>query len=201
MPVGAGGKPATPPAGAGGFKPGGGAAAQKPATPPSEPPAGAEPKKGNKGLLIVIILLLVLVLAGGGGFAVWFFLFRTPAEPVPVVETPATEKPLGSATLSSGDSISINLADGHYMRFAATVYFDSEIESGGSGENAAPVDPSPLRDAAIAVFRNQDYDKVCLENSAIEESKEKIIAKLNELPFEGWHNHVVRIDYTDFACQ
>lgn len=199
MPVGVGGKPAAPPGG-GGFKPGG-AAPIKPVSPPIEAPAGAKKGGGGKKILLILIVVLLVLGLAGGGVALFFMLTgsKNQAETTQVVN--AKDKELGTVALTSGEVLNINLSDGHFLAFGATAYFSADVKAESSGHGGgSEMDATPFRDAAISVFMGQEMETLCSPRGKLE-SQNKLLDALNALKIEPWHENVVMIKYSTFACQ
>ena len=98
----------------GNTKIGGGARARR-ARPRPTAPKAKKPKKSKKKLLI-IVLVAVLALGGGGAY---LFLGKGGGEPA---AAPAPEK---GAVLTI-DPVSLNLAEGHYLRLGLALQLTDE---------------------------------------------------------------------------
>lgn len=144
-------------------------------------------KKSKKKLLIVIIVVVVLVAAGAG---YWFVLKpgsaatdgagasqSAPAEPEP--------KP---GTVLAIDSISINLAGGHYLRLGLALQLTADVKE----------DPDTARalDLAIALFSQQPLEEVS-DEAKREALKAQLLSEL-EKAYEG---EVMDVYFTDFVTQ
>jgi flagellar FliL protein len=80
-----------------------------------ETPAEA-PKKSKKMLMIIVIALVVL---GGGGAGAFLMMTGDSAEA-------AEEKPVKGAVVAMDSALTINLADGHYLKLAFTLQATEE---------------------------------------------------------------------------
>ncbi|MDO5672845.1 MAG: flagellar basal body-associated FliL family protein [Actinomycetaceae bacterium] len=193
MPVGTGAptpRPATPPP------------RTPPKVPPRTPPAarpgggGAAPEplgeeQGGKGgkLKLIIIIAAVLVVLGAIGVAVYLFFFAGSGEAKE--DVPVTKK-VGSVAMSTGDQMNINLQDGNFLAFQATIYFDDKVE-------AAP-DPTPARQVALNIFMGGDAEKLNTPRG-MEEKKELYLEELNKLQIEQYKDHVVEVFFSVYSFQ
>jgi flagellar FliL protein len=159
----------------GGGKIGGGAAAKE--APAPEP----EPAKKSKKKLVLVIGAVVLVLAGaaayvllgmGGGEA-------EAAEPAPEPGAVVAVEP-----------ISLNLAQGHYLRLGFSLQMT--LEAGGHGEP----DPGKAVDAAIALFSGRTVAEVS-DPATRETLKGEFLHELEEL----YHGEVMDVYLTNYVTQ
>lgn len=195
MPVGVGAKPA-----GGAAK---SAAPAKPAAPPSAPPAGSEGKKGGPIKLIIVIVVVVVllvslavgtlfllkalgILGGGGGGG------EGQAEPTPI----KTELKLGTVTVSTGEPLNVNLADG-FLSFQATLYFDESVTAEG---HSGDLDASPARAVALNLFKGMKKEELN-KPGAIQELEKKYLDSINKEMIPPYDGHVVQVRFTTFAYQ
>ena len=117
-------------------------------------PAGAEPdgekKKRKKPKKIVLIIGVVAILAIAG--AAYFFLLKPKADPS--AAPPPTPAPIAGKIITV-EPISINLADGHYLRLGMGL----QLIEGVGGEAGGP-DPARALDAAIALYSGHTVAEV-----------------------------------------
>lgn len=153
-----------------------------PSTPSNEEPE--EPKKKSKKKLLIIVLAAVLLL-GGGGAAYFFLLAPKGGEEAAVVEEPEPEP----GAVVAVDSISINLAGGHYLRLGLGLQLTAE-----AGEETP--DTARALDLAIALFSQRSVDEVSdlAQRAAL---KEELVHQLEEA-YEG---EVMDVYFTDFVTQ
>jgi flagellar FliL protein len=137
----------------------------------------AAPKKKSKKLMI-IVLGAVLLLGGGGGA---FFLMgsggEAEAEPKP---EPGVVIPL--------DAVTINLADGHYLKIKIALQATAEVHEEPDGSKAL--------DRTIAYFS----DRKIAELSSAEgrkKAKEELVHEVEEA-YEG---EIMDIYFTEFVMQ
>ncbi|MEV7972398.1 flagellar basal body-associated FliL family protein [Cellulomonas sp. NPDC089187] len=163
----------------GGQKIGGGKIGGAPAT---EQPAEETPKKKSKKLLLIIVALVVVI-----GAAAAYFLVLKPgggeaaAEPEPEPGEILTVEP-----------ISLNLADGHYLRLGFAVQMSADAAADGHGE----LDSSKAVDTAIALFSGKSVGEVSGGDSRIA-LKDEFLALLNE----AYHDDVLEVNYTNYVTQ
>ncbi|PWJ52583.1 flagellar FliL protein [Quadrisphaera granulorum] len=140
--------------------------------------AGA--KKGKKKLFL-IIGVAALALAGGG----YYFLFMkgAPAEAAPV-EKP---KPVAGAVVSI-DPISINLAEGHYLKLGLALQQTAEVT-----EN---VDGSQALDTAIELYSGKSMAELSDPTS-----REAVKKELSEKIEKKYEDKVMDVYFTQYVMQ
>src|SRR3954462_6437611 len=116
----------------------------------------AAPKKGGKKKLIIILLALVLL--GGGGGGAYFMFFAKKGE----------SKPVAGAVVAL-EAITINLADGHYLK--------GRIALQATDSAGEEVDGSKALDILIAQFSNKSVAELS-SNTAREEARKALEAKV-----------------------
>ncbi|WP_127126448.1 flagellar basal body-associated protein FliL [Georgenia sp. SYP-B2076] len=136
--------------------------------------ADAPPRRRKKWLLAVVA---VVVLA-----AVAFVLLRPPAGEA---ATPAAPEP---GIVVPIDPISVNLTDGHYLRFGFTMQMTKEA--------TAEVQTAKALDIAIEVFSGRDPAELN-DPARRAELKNELLRQLSEA-FEG---QVMDVYLTDFVTQ
>lgn len=139
----------------------------------------AEPKPKKKLKLIIIIAVAVLVV----GAAAWFFFLKGPSEP----EAEPAPEPGEVLTV---EAMSINLADGHYLRLGLGLQL--VLDAGAHG----PVDAAPARDAAIALFSGRTVAEI-----ADPTTREALKAELTETLKVAYHEEVMDVYLTDYVTQ
>lgn len=152
----------------------------KPAAP--EPEATEEKAKGGKKKL-VLVLVAVLVLGGGAGW--WFLLGPGAGEQAEVAE-PAPEP--GEVVVV--EPISLNLADGHYLRLGLGLQLT--VDAGGHG----PVDTARALDHAIDLFSGRKVSEV-----SSTEGRDALKAELLTRLEEAYHGEVMDLYFTDYVTQ
>lgn len=145
---------------------------------PAEPPAAEKKPKRSKKLLVVV-LAAVLVLGGGAGY--WFFLRPTSGTPK------AHPTPVPGEVLTV-DAISINLADGHYLRLGMGLQLTK-------GTKTAP-NPSQALDLAITEFSGRSVAEV-----SDPATRTKLKAELLTSLEKAYKGEVMDVYLTNFVTQ
>ena len=162
--------------------------------------AAATPEKGKNKLIPIIIGVLVLVIAAG---AYWFLMGpgaagATEEEDAHAEDTAHAEPSYTLGEIVTVESISINLAGGHYLRIGlglqqATV---EGADAGGGHGSEAELSTAKALDAAIALFSGRTIEE--LSDPVIREDlKHELAEELKEI----YHYEVVDVYYTDFVTQ
>lgn len=138
---------------------------------------GGDASGGKKKKLLLVVLVLVVV----AGAAVWFLFLRgagaAEAEPERVPGDVVAMEP-----------ISINLADGHYLRIGIAL----QAVEGGHG---AP-EGSKALDLTIAAFSGRSTAELA-DPAVREEIKKHLVEKLDE----AYHHEVMDVYFTEFVTQ
>jgi flagellar FliL protein len=140
------------------------------------------PKPGGKKKLIIIALIAALAL-GGGGYAGYriFAPHKATAEPAP---TPGV--------VSILDAITINLADGHYLKLKLTLQATTDA--------AEPPDGSKALDIAISLYSNRNQAEL-LSNEGRAKAKAELVAKIVEAYTVEKKKEVMDVYFTTFVIQ
>jgi flagellar FliL protein len=157
----------------GGNKIGGGTASS---TPPAAE-AEAPPKKKRTLLLLV---LAVLVLAAGA--AAYLLLGRGGGEP-------AAEKAPEKGAVLTVDPVSLNLADGHYLRLGLALQLTAEA-------GTETPDTARALDAAIALFSGRTVAEV-----SDPATRDALTAQLTDQLAEAYDGEVMDVYLTDYVTQ
>ncbi|MCG2802673.1 MAG: flagellar basal body-associated FliL family protein [Cellulomonas sp.] len=165
----------------GGGKIGGGSS-----TPPAEEPAAGK-KKGGKGgskkkLLLIVGPILVIAIAA----AVYFLVLA----PKSGAGTPAATPAPSPGVVLTIDPISVNLAEGHYLRIGLALQLTDKV-----GEKEKPT-PAKALDAAITLFSGHTVAEV--SDPATRESFRAELEKSLEEIYEG---EVMGVYFTNFVTQ
>lgn len=144
------------------------------------PAAAAEEPKPKKNIKRVVIIAAAVLVVGA---AAWFFLLRGPSEPA------AEPEPEPGDTLTI-EAMSINLADGHYLRLGLGLLLT--VDAGGHGT----IDAAPARDAAIALFSGRTVAEI-----ADPTTREALKAELTETLKIAYHEEVIDVYLTDYVTQ
>jgi flagellar FliL protein len=144
-----------------------------------EVPAEA-PKKSKKMLMIIVIA--VVVLAGGGAGAFFMMKGSSTAEAAPKkgVVTPIDQ------------ALTINLADGHYLKLAFSLQQTADA--------AEAVDTSEALELAIDEYTGKTVAELSTEKGR-EELKSDLLAKVVKTYTVDGTKEVMDIYYTSFVTQ
>jgi flagellar FliL protein len=143
----------------------------------------AEAPKKSKKMLIIIVAAVVLL--GGGGAGAFFMLKGDKAEakatPVKGIVTPIEE------------ALTINLADGHYLKLNFAL---QETEEAGT----EAVDTSEAINLAIDEYTGKDIAELSTEKGR-DAAKEELLAKIEKAYVEDGKHLIMDIYYTSFVTQ
>ncbi len=150
-------------------------------------PVDEAPGKKGKKKLIAVLLVVVLVAAGAG---YWFVLKPKAATPdgATAAQSAPAEPEQKPGTVLAIDSISINLAGGHYLRLGLALQLTADVKE----------DPDTARalDLAIALFSQQPLEEVS-DEAKREALKAELLGELKDA-YEG---EVMGVYFTDFVTQ
>ncbi len=146
--------------------------------PPAPEPA---PATTSRKRLVVVVLVVVLVL---GGAAAYYFLGVRGGAAEPAAEP----EPVAGAVVAV-EPISMNLADGHYLRLGFELQLTEE-----AGEETP--DTGKAVDAAIALFSGRSVSEVS-DAAKREELKAELLHQIAEL-YEG---EVMDLYLTNYVTQ
>ena len=141
-------------------------------------PAGKRKKK-------LVLLLGGLLLLGGGG-AAWFLLLGPGAGSAEAAEPEHEEVELGDVV--AVEPISINLADGHYLKLGLGLQTVAEVAHAPDGSLAL--------DAAISLYSGRSMEEL-YDPTAREALKEELVHTLEE----SYHHDVVDVYFTEYVMQ
>ncbi|HWS35062.1 MAG TPA: flagellar basal body-associated FliL family protein [Actinoplanes sp.] len=145
--------------------------------------AAAEAPKKSKKMLMIIIAVALLVVGGGGAGA--FFMFRG--------DTAAAEAPKKGIVTAAESTITVNLADGHYLKLGFALQ-----QTEDSGEEA--VDLSEAYQLAIDEYTGRTVEELSTAEGR-EKLKADLLAKLIKTYTEDDVQKVMDIYYTSFVTQ
>ncbi|WP_167586843.1 flagellar basal body-associated FliL family protein [Kineococcus rubinsiae] len=160
--------------------------------------AADAPAGGKKKKLIVVGLGAVLLL-GGGGAGTYMMMKPAAAAEKPVEEV------LVAGDVTALDPITVNLADGHYLKLGLAL--QATLSTGGGHEGGGGPDGSKALDLAIAEFSGlstAELSNAEQRQHYKDELQEKIITAYEEEPAkEGEHPHkvIMGIYFTQFVTQ
>jgi flagellar FliL protein len=139
------------------------------------------PKKGKKKL--IMILVIVLVALGGGGAGGYLMFAPKSAE---------AEEVLVAGIVVPLDAVTINLADGHYLKLKMTLQATDKAHEAPDGSKAL--------DAAISLFSNMD-SKELLTNEGREKYKKQLKEKVVAAYTVEKEKEIMDVYYTTFVIQ
>ncbi len=143
------------------------------------------PKKKSKKMLMIIILAVVLLGAGGAGG--WFFFLKGDAAEA------AEPELVKGAVVAIEDTMTINLADAHYLKLGFALQMTEE-----AGEEE--VDLAEARDLAIDNYTGMELAELETEKGRLK-AKEELLEKI-EKAYNVDHKHLVMgIYFTSFVTQ
>lgn len=141
-----------------------------------KPADGAEAPKKSKKKLIIIILAAVLLL--GGGASGYFFVFAGDG----------TEPPPEPGVVVQLDAITVNLADGHFLKISIALQATADAHEEPDGSKAL--------DLLISEFSNRSVAELS-SNGARDEAKKSLKKKVEK----AYHGEVMDIYFTEFVMQ
>jgi flagellar FliL protein len=141
----------------------------------TEEPTAAPSRRNRKPL--VLIGAGVAAVAGGAG---WFLTRPDSA--------PAAEPEVELGVVQTVEPVSINLADGRYLRLGLGLQLTALVEE--------DVDPSRALDTAIALFSQRPVTEI-----STPEGREALKAELGLQLAEAYEGEVVDVYFTNFVYQ
>ncbi len=149
---------------------------------------GAAKKGGGKKMIIVIAATAVVVLLAAG------LVFKMVLGPK---ETPKDLSKEPGAVVNLKEAMTLNLADGKYLKMGLALQLSEEATLKAGGEKAlATFDGSKARDAAIGVLGHYTMDQLLKP-----ENKEKAQSALSKEVNERYEGKVIKVYFTDFVMQ
>ncbi|MFI5493161.1 flagellar basal body-associated protein FliL [Actinoplanes sp. NPDC051859] len=149
-----------------------------------EKDAAAEaPKKSSKMLIIIVAAVLLL---GGGGAGAYFMFFKGD-------KAEAVEEPVKGAVIAIKDPLTINLAEGHYLKMGFAMQMTEE-----AGEEE--VDTAEAINLAIDQYTGMEIAE--LESDKGREGAKKELLEKIEKAYNVDDKHLVMgIYFTSFVTQ
>jgi flagellar FliL protein len=138
-------------------------------------------KNGKKKLVIIAVITLLALAGGGGGGYLIFAPKKAHAEPEP---TPGVVSVL--------DAVTINLADGHYLKLKMTLQATTEAAEAPDGSKAL--------DIAIDLYSGRKMDEL-MSNAERDRSKKELVARVVKAYTEDKKKEVMDIYFTTFVIQ
>jgi flagellar FliL protein len=147
-------------------------------------PAEPEKSKGKPKKKLILIAGAVLVLLVGAA-AYWFLLGPGKAASDATPAAPPAPKP---GVVLTVDAVSVNLADGHYLRLGLGLQLTADV--------AEAPDPAKALDLAIALFSGHTVAEVS-DPATRDALKAELVTQLSEA-YEG---EVMDVYLTNFVTQ
>ena len=145
--------------------------------------AAETPKKSKKMLMIIVIALVVL---GGGGAGAFFMLKGDSAEA-------AAEEPVKGAVVTMDNALTINLAEGHYLKLGFALQATEE-----AGEEE--IDMSEAIDLAIDQYTGMEIAELETTKGR-EAAKVELLEKIEKV-YNVEDKHIIMgIYFTQFVTQ
>ena len=140
----------------------------------------AAPKKGKKKTLFMMIGAVLLLLGGGAG---GYFAFGAKDKPEPPPEPGVVVKL---------EPITVNLADGHFLKVGIALQATADAEEEPDGAKAL--------DLLISEFSNKEVAELS-SNGAREQAKKHLKEKIIEAYTKDEKKQVMDIYLTEFVMQ
>jgi flagellar FliL protein len=140
------------------------------------------PKKSKKMLMIIVIALVVL---GGGGAGAFFMLKGDSAE--------AAAEPVKGAVVTMDNALTINLADGHYLKLGFAL---QATEEAGTEE----IDMSEAIDMAIDQYTGMEIAELETTKGR-EAAKAELLEKIEKVYNVDDKHIIMDIYFTQFVTQ
>ena len=143
--------------------------------------AVAEAPKKSKKMLMIIVIAAVVLLGGGAGA---FFMMKGGSE--------AEAAPAKGVVVAIDEALTINLADGHYLKLKFSLQQTAEV--------VEEVDTSEALNLAIDEYTGKSVAELSTEKGR-EEIKQKLLAKVIKAYTAEDVKEVMDIYYTQFVTQ
>ncbi len=145
----------------------------------------APAKGGNKKMMIIVV---ALALAAG----VYYFMFMKPSAAAEEAHAKPKQEP---GEVLKMDPITLNLADGHYLKLGMALQFALSEDGGGHGGGGGH-DGSHALDIAIDQFSNREVAELSSHNARAKAKKE-LVKEVRH----AYHDEVIDIYFTEFVMQ
>ena len=146
--------------------------------------AETEAPKKSKKMLIIIVLAVVLL--GGGGAGAYFTLFAGKAEA-------AEAELVKGAVVPIKDSLTLNLADAHYLKLGFAMQMTEE-----AGEEE--IDTAEAVDLAIDQYTGMEIAELETEKGR-EKAKAELLEKIEKAYNKDGKHLVMGIYFTQYVTQ
>ena len=145
--------------------------------------AAEAPKKSKK--MLIIIAAVVLVVLGGGGAGAFFMLRGDTAE--------AKEEPVKGMVTALENTLTLNLADGHYLKMGFAI---QQTEEGGH----EAVDINEALNIAIETYTGRDVAELSTDEGR-NAVKAEFLEKLKKAYTKDGVEMVMDVYFTSFVTQ
>ncbi|MEU4427867.1 flagellar basal body-associated FliL family protein [Actinoplanes sp. NPDC024001] len=145
--------------------------------------AAEAPKKSKKMLMIIIAAALVVLVGGGAG--AFFMLKGDSAE--------AAEEPVKGIVVAVENTLTVNLADGHYLKFGFALQMTEEA---GTHE----VDVSEALNLAIETYTGREVAELSSDEGR-NTIKAEFLEKVKKAYEHDGHETVMDVYFTSFVTQ
>jgi flagellar FliL protein len=149
---------------------------------PEGAPDGSDKPKRSRKLLLVVLVVLAVVLAAA---AAWFFLIHGKSTGAPEPEPTKTQV---AGDVLDVDPVSVNLADGHYLRLGLAIQLSDEV--------TADPDPARALDLAIELYSGRSVDEVS-SAAGRDQLKAQLLGELQQ----AYGPEVMDVYLTDYVTQ
>lgn len=154
----------------------------------AEPAEGTAAAGGSKKVIVIIAVAVAIVLVAAG---LVVKMMMAPQEPP---RDPAIEK---GAVVALEDEMTLNLADGRFLKTQLSLQLSEEATLAAGGEKAlATFDGSMARDAAIQILSRYSYEQ--LLKPGIREAAQRA---LSQEVFARYNGKVLQVYFTQFVMQ
>lgn len=154
----------------------------------AEQAEGTQAKGGSRKLIVIIVGAVAIVLVAAG------LMLKMMTAPKEAPKDPAKAK---GAVVALEDEMTLNLADGRFLKTQLSLQLSEEATLAAGGEKAlASFDGSMARDAAIAILSKYNFDQ--LLQPAQREAAQKALSKEVNQRYEG---KVLQVYFTQFVMQ
>lgn len=143
---------------------------------------------GKKKLFIIVGAALAVVLIAGGALAFLFLGGSGDAE--------ANAAPEAGAVVPLEDEMTLNLADGRFLKIQLALQLTKEATEAAGEKPAESVDGSKAQDAAISVFSAYKYNDLLDPKK-----KEQARVKLTEEVKKRYEGQVMQVYFRQFVMQ
>jgi flagellar protein FliL len=140
------------------------------------------PKKSKKKLMIIVIAVVVLL---GGGAGAYFMFFTGGTEVVP--------PPKKGAVVAMESALTINLADGHYLKLAFTL---QATEDAGEAE----IDNAEAIDIAIDKYTGMEIAELETEKGR-QAAKAELLEEIEKVYNVDDVHVIMDVYFTQFVTQ